>query len=292
MAAWPKAVSIALVAFLVVLAGLAVLHALVYFAQGRLIFFPQPLDEAVRAAVHRAVPDARELELRTSDQQTLHGWYLPNGAPARNAPVLIYFGGNAEEVSHVALEAAELRGVSLVLVNYRGYGRSTGQPGEQALFADALKIYDHVAALPGVDAKRIIVMGRSLGSGVATYLASRRPVAAVVLVTPYDSMAAVGRAHYPFLLVGLLLKHPFDSVQRAPGIDAPMLAVIAGADAIIPPRHAQALVKAWRGPASSAVFPAAGHNDIGLQPAYWPAIRDFIRKTAIDPDKSSRFAKS
>lgn len=292
MGAWPKPLSIAIVAFLVVLAGLAVLHALVYFAQDRLIFFPQPLDEGVRAAVHRAEPDAQEVELLTSDRQTLHGWYLPNGATARNAPALIYFGGNAEEVSHLALEAGELRGVSLVLVNYRGYGRSTGRPGEQALFGDALAIYDHVAAMPGVDARRIVVMGRSLGSGVATYLASRRPVAAVVLVTPYDSMAAVGRTHYPFLLVGPLLKHPFDSVRRAPGIDAPMLAVIAGADTIIPPRHGEALVKAWRGPASSALFPAAGHNDIGLQPAYWPAIRDFIRKAAVNPDKSSRFAKS
>ncbi|HET7613301.1 MAG TPA: alpha/beta hydrolase [Gemmatimonadaceae bacterium] len=277
MAARPKPMSIAIVGLLVVFVGLAVLHAVVYFVQDRLIFLPQPLDDAMRAAVHRAVPDAQEIELRTADRNTLHGWYLPNGAPPRNAPALVYFGGNAEEVSRLALEAGELRGVSLILMNYRGYGRSTGRPSEQALFADALTIYDHVAKMPGVDARRIIVMGRSLGSGVATYLASRRRVSAVVLVTPYDSMAAVGHTHYPFLLVGPLLKHPFDSVHRAPGIDSPMLAIIAGADTIIPPSHGQALVKAWRGPASSAFFPAAGHNDIRLQPAYWPAIRDFIR---------------
>lgn len=266
---------------MVVLAGFALVHALVYFAQDRLIFFPQPIEERMLAAVRNAAPDAQELELKTEDGERLHGWYVPNGAPVSEAPVLMYFGGNAEEVSHLALEASELRGISLVLFNYRGYGRSTGRPGEKALFADALAIYDHVASLPNVDRKRIAVMGRSLGSGVATYLASQRPVAAVILVTPYDSMAAVARTHYPFLLVGLLLRHPFDSATRARTIDAPMLALIAGADTIIPPRHGQALARAWRGPATTLVLPGAGHNDIGLQPAFWPAIRDFLAKISV-----------
>ncbi|HEX7053196.1 MAG TPA: alpha/beta hydrolase [Burkholderiales bacterium] len=275
--------SLAITVLLVVVGGLVVLHALVYFAQESLIFFPQPLDERVRAAVRQAAPDAEVLELATADGERLRGWLLPNGAPARGAAALIYFGGNAEEVSHLALEAAELRGIALVLVNYRGYGRSTGAPSERALFADALTIYDHVVARPRFDAKRIVAMGRSLGSGVATYLASERPVAAVVLVTPYDSMAAVGRTHYPFLWVAPLLKHPFDSAGRARTIDVPMLALIAGADTIIPPRHGEALVKAWRGPATAIVLPGAGHNDIGLQPAYWRSIREFLRKIGTGP---------
>lgn len=257
------------------LTGLVLLHALVYFAQDRLIFFPRPLDDRVRAAVHQAVPDAEEIELATADGHRLHGWYVPNGAPARNA-VLLYFGGNAEEVSGLALEARELQGISLVLVNYRGYGRSTGEPSERALYADALAIYDRIASRPGIGPGRIFLMGRSLGSGVATYLASQRRVAGVVLVTPYDSMAAVGRTHYPLLWIAPLLNHPFDSVGRARTIDVPMLALIAGADTIIPPRHGEALVKAWRGPATSVVLRSAGHNDIGEQPAYWPTIRDFL----------------
>ena len=272
--------SIAIAAIALVITGLVLLHVLVYFAQDRLIFFPQPLDDRVRAAVHKAVPDAEEIELPTADGQRLRGWLLPNGA-RDNAPVVIYFGGNAEEVSGLALEASELRGISLVLVNYRGYGRSTGTPSERALFADALAIYDHVAALPRFDRKRIFLMGRSLGSGVATYLASQRAVAAVVLVTPYDSMAAVGRTHYPLLWIAPLLRHPFDSIRRARTIDAPMLALIAGADTIVPPRHGEALVRAWRGPVRSVVLPAAGHNDIGGQPAYWPTIRAFLARVVL-----------
>lgn len=274
-----KALPVSLSAIFVVLAVYALLHVLAYFVQDRLLFFPQPLTDEMRAAVRRAKPDAREIDLPTADGHRLHGWFLPNGAPPHDAPALIYFGGNGEEVSHVALDAGELRGISLVLVDYRGYGKSTGEPGEKALFSDALAIYDEVASFPGIDPKRIVAMGRSLGSGVATYLASRRPVAAVVLVTPYDSITAVARAHYPFLLVGLVLRNRFESARRAHAIDTPMLALIAGNDRIVPPARGAALVKAWRGPATSVVIPGAGHNDIGFAPAYWPSIRDFLRKT-------------
>jgi fermentation-respiration switch protein FrsA (DUF1100 family) len=272
-----------LLAAVVALATLFVLlHVLVYFAQERMIFFPQPLTGEMRAALHKAVPDAEEIELPTADGQRLHGWFLPNGAPAQGAPALIYFGGNAEAVSLLALDAHDLRGISLFLFDYRGYGASTGEPGERAFFADALAIYDHVASLPRVDRKRIFVMGRSLGSGVATYLASERPVSRVVLVTPFDSMAAVAHTHYPYLLTGMLLRHRFDSASRAAAIDAPLLALIAGADNIVPARHGLALAKAWHGPVKSVVLPGAGHNDIQGHPAYWPAIREFLGKTAAD----------
>lgn len=278
-----KALPVSLSAIFVVLVVYALLHVLAYFVQDRLLFFPQPLTDEMRAAVHKAQPDAREIDLATADGHRLHGWFLPNGAPAHDAPALIYFGGNGEEVSYVALDAGGLRGISLALLDYRGYGKSTGEPGEKALFSDALAIYDKVASFPGIDPKRIVAMGRSLGSGVATYLASKRPLAAVVLVTPYDSITAVARAHYPFLLVGLFLRNRFDSVKRARTVDAPMLALIAGDDTIVPPARGAALVKAWRGPAKSVVIPGAGHNDIAFAPAYWRSIRDFLRKTGTAP---------
>ena len=278
-----KALSISLSAIFVALVVYVLLHVLAYFVQERLLFFPQPLTDEMRAAVRKAQPDAQEIDLPTRDGHRLHGWFVPNGAPPRKAPALVYFGGNGEEVSYLALEAAKLRGISFVLFDYRGYGKSTGEPGEKALFSDALAIYDEVASFPGIDPKRIVAMGRSLGSGVATYLASKRPVAAVVLVTPYDSIAAVARVHYPFLLVGLFLKNRFDSARRARAVDTPMLALIAGDDTIVPPARGAALVKAWRGPATSVIIPGAGHNDIGFAPAYWRTIRDFLRKTGADP---------
>lgn len=260
----------------VAIAIVVVLHVFLYFAQDRMLFLPQPLVPEVLATVQKAVPDVEELWLPTADGQRLHGWFVRNGAKD-SAPALIYFGGNAEEVTGMALDAAQLPGVSFVLFNYRGYGRSTGEPGEKALFADALAIYDRIAARPGVDPKRIVAMGRSLGSGVATYLASQRSLSAVVLVSPYDSMRAVARGHYPFVLVDLILKHPFDSASRARTVDAPMLSLAAERDTIIPPRRAEALARAWRGPVTSTIIPGATHDDVSLHPAYWRAIREFLR---------------
>lgn len=272
MSDWSTALSVLRVAIAIVVA----LHVYLYFAQDRMLFLPQPLVPEVQAAMRKAVPDVEELSLATADGERLHGWFVRNGAK-ESAPALIYFGGNAEEVTGMALDAAQLPGVSFVLFNYRGYGRSTGEPGEKALFADALAIYDRIAARPGVDPKRIVAMGRSLGSGVATYLASQRPVSAVVLVSPYDSMRAVAREHYPFVLVDLLLRHPFDSASRARSIDVPLLALAADKDTIIPQRHSEALAKAWKGPVTSKVLAGAGHNDIRLHPDFWPSIRSFLK---------------
>jgi fermentation-respiration switch protein FrsA (DUF1100 family) len=265
------------------IAALVLIHVYLYVMQDRMIFYPQPLAESKRALLHKARPHAEEMVLATADGHRLHGWFVRNSKDTTDAPALIYFGGNAEEVSAFPLDANELPGVSFALFNYRGYGKSDGDPSEQALFSDALAIYDAVAARPGVDRKRIAVMGRSLGSGVATYLASQRPVSAVVLVTPFDSVAAIARAQYPFVLVDLLLKHPFDSLGRAPAIEAPLLALIAGADSIIPPRHAERLVRAWRGPVTSVVFERADHNDISSDPRYWSTIRGFLKKMGTDP---------
>lgn len=272
----------------IALAVLVLLQVYVYVMQERMIFYPQPLADDMRRAIHKARPDAEEIELRTADGNRLHGWFVRNDDGASAAPALIYFGGNAEEVSGLALEAGELRGISFALLNYRSYGRSDGDPTESALFGDALAIYDLIAARPGVDKQRIVAMGRSLGSGVATYLATQRPLAAVVLVTPYDSMTAVARTKLPFVLVDLLLRHPFDSVSRARSIDAPLLALIAEADTVIPPRHAQQLAAVWRGPVTSIVLKGAEHNDIDVHAQYWASVRDFLRRNAVLGHKAGR----
>ena len=264
----------------IALAVLVLLQVYGYAIQDRMIFYPQPLGDDVRRAVLRTSADVEEIELKTADGTRLHGWFVRNDNGASPAPVLIYFGGNAEEVSGLALEARELRGVSLALFNYRSYGKSGGNPSEIALFGDALAIYDLIAARPAVDRERIVAMGRSLGSGVATYLATQRQLAAVVLVTPYDSMTAVARTKLPFVLVDLLLRHPFDSASRARSIDAPLLALIAEADTVIPPRHSHRLASLWRGPVTSITLNAE-HNDIDVHSKYWSSVREFLQRNGV-----------
>lgn len=244
--------------------------ATMYFAQDSLLFLPQPL-----AGPPRSVRPVEPLAFEREDGVKLRGWLVKTGA--EKAPLVVYYGGNAEELSWQMAEPWPAAW-SLALVNYRGYGESGGRPSEAALLADALAVFDALARRADVDAGRIVLVGRSLGSGVATYVAAERPVAAVVLVSPFDSMIAVGRRHYPWLPVGLLLKHPFDAAARAPRASAPLLAIAGGRDWIIPAEHSRKLVAAWGGPKRLVELAEADHNDIAVAPQYWPAIHAFLRE--------------
>jgi pimeloyl-ACP methyl ester carboxylesterase len=230
--------------------GYGLVCAFMFAAQRSLMYFP----------VGGAPPaGAERIEVRSGDA-TLQVWARP--LPAADA--LIYFGGNAEDVGgNFAAFAAALPRHALYLVNYRGYGGSTGSPTEAALFADALAVHDYVAAR---HARRVAVAGRSLGSGVAVYLARERPVSHLVLVTPFDSIENVARGHYPFLPVGLLLKDKFDSASRIAGVHAPALVVVAERDEVIPRARTDALVAKF--PAAQVrveVVRGATHNDLEFE---------------------------
>jgi pimeloyl-ACP methyl ester carboxylesterase len=210
-----------------------------------------------------------------ADGVPLSGWFI-SSSPER-APLLIYFGGNAEDVSWLVGMADRFAGHSLLLVNYRGYGGSGGRPGESALFADALLAYDYAKQRGDVDASRIVAMGRSLGSGVAVHLAAHRPLAGMILVSPYDSVRALAQSIYPWLPVRLLLRHPFDSLSRAGALAVPLLCLVAGNDGVIPPAHSRRLFDAWGGRDKRWVeVPGAGHDEVSGEPVYWDEIASFL----------------
>lgn len=246
---------------------------LMYFAQDSLIFHRQGISDARRAEIAQRHAEVSDVFLTAADGTRVHAWHLKAGAP-----LVLYFGGNAEEVSWM-IEAAkrEAPGVSWLFVDYRGYGLSEGSPSEKALVADALALYDHAAALPGVDAKRIYAFGRSLGSGVAVALAAERALAGAVLVAPYDSLTALAKRYYWYLPVDWMLKHRFDSIARAPKLDAPLLCVVAANDEVIPPEHAERLYTAWGGPKRKVTLPGATHNAMDDAPRFWPSIREFLK---------------
>ena len=249
---------------------------LIYFLQERLLFFPQPLTADPTKANPRGTIE--EVNLVTTDQVRLHGWLVKADiamADDRPAPILIYFGGNAEEVSWLASTAGRYAGWSLLVVSYRGYGRSEGKPGEAELFADALQIYDYAVARAA--GGRVAVMGRSLGSGVAVYLASQRALAGVVLVSPYDSVESVAQGVYPYLPIGLMLRHRFDSIARAPGIKVPLLCLVASADRVVPRPHSERIYAAWGGAKQWREIGPADHSSIAGEPDYWQAIAAFMQ---------------
>lgn len=243
--------------------------AAAWLAQERLIFYPQPV-----AATAYLPADAKPLEVVATDGSRLHGWM--RAASTTPAPAVIYFGGNAEEVSGTLADPRWPRDWTIVAINYRGYGRSEGAPGESALVADALVIHDTIAARPDVDARGIIAFGRSLGTGVAVKLAAARPVAGVILASPYDSLVALGRVHFPWLPVSLILRHRFDSAADAPRVQVPLLAIVAENDSIVPRERSEALYDAWAGPKSWLVVPATDHNTLSGPEAFWSDVAGFL----------------
>ena len=253
--------------------------ALLFLLQDRLIFFPQALPDSVRRMVE-TLPDTAELEVQATDGTRLRGWLRHQSAdPARG--LVIYFGGNAEEVSGQILDAPELAPWSVAAFNYRGYGRSEGVPSETALVSDALAIYDLLAARPDIDERRIAVLGRSLGSGVAVPLAAKRPVRGLILVSPFDSLRGIAKKTYPFVPVEALLRHPFDSIALAPRIDVPLLVLAGDRDDLIPALHSRRLSDAWGGVHRFELFPGVGHNDIHAASRYWTAMREFLSELSL-----------
>lgn len=241
---------------------------LLYWAQERSIFFPGPNNPTLAQQYL-----ANRVEIGASGA-TLEGWWVENQR-ATNDFAVLYFGGNAEDVLYTAATAPKLDARRVLVVNYRGYGRSTGKPGQEALYADALAIYEYAIA-SGVAPEQIVVMGRSLGSGVATMLAGSRPVRGAILITPFDSLAAVAAGHYPFVPVRLLLRHPFPSSDWAKRTRAPALFIAAGNDLVVPSIHAQRLYETWLGKKHIHVLAGMGHNDIDQHPDYYRLVNEFL----------------
>jgi pimeloyl-ACP methyl ester carboxylesterase len=144
--------------------------------------------------------------------------------------------------------------------------------------ADARRIYDWTQLRSDIEHSRIVAFGRSLGSGVAVRLASERPLAGVVLATPFDSLESVAKRHYPFAPVSLMLRHRFDSLALAPRVGVPMLCIVAERDSIVPAEHARRLFAAWRGDKRLVSIANADHNDVSESAAFWRETGNFLSK--------------
>lgn len=247
-----------------------------YIFQERLIFHPQPISKVTLKHIQKEHPEAQAVSILMKDCTEVKGWLVRSkSSPDR---LCIYFGGNGDEVSSMVDEAERFPDWSFVLINYRGYGESKGSPNEDKLFSDALQIYDYFNTRQEKPSSPIVVMGRSIGSGVAIYLADNRPVDGVILTTPYDSVLSVAQEKLPLYPISIMLRNRFDSIERAPDIRQSALVMVASQDQVIPPRHARRLAARWGGKLSMVEIPGADHNSIVTSERYWHSIGEYFKQ--------------
>jgi pimeloyl-ACP methyl ester carboxylesterase len=227
-----------------------------YLLQRSLIFYPQPRRFGAPGSTVAMKVDGAVLQVSARVM------------PGPDA--VLYFGGNAEDVSGSLPTLAEaFPKHALYLVHYRGYGGSTGKPSEAALFADALAMFDQLHA----QHPNIILAGRSLGSGVAVRLASVRPAQRLVLVTPYDSLAELAAQQFPMFPVRFLLTDKFESWRYAPLVTVPTTLVMASHDEVIPRASSELLLTRFKpGVARAVGIPDSGHNTLSDRPEYAVAL--------------------
>lgn len=234
-----------------VLAYVGICAALFAF-QRSLIYFPQPRSWGGPATtLHLQTPDAA---LVVTARQTA------------GPKAIIYFGGNGEDVSpNLPSFSQAFPAHALYLLHYRGYGGSTGSPTEAALQSDALALFDHVSKMHS----DVVVVGRSLGSGVAVWVASQRPVSRLILVTPYNSIQELAAQRFPWFPVSWLLTDKFESWKYAARVTAPTLLISAEHDEVIPKASTEQLHAHFRnGAAVLKMLPGTSHNTVSLHPDY------------------------
>ena len=243
-------------------AVLSAFLVLIWTGQRRLIYFP---IAGVPAPEEIGLADVEPVTFTTADGLALSGWFVASSGPSPRLTVLV-FNGNAGNRAHRGSLAAALRrqGFHVLLLDYRGYGGNPGSPTEQGLAADSRAAVAYLTGRPDVDASRIVYFGESLGTAVAVNLAVEHPPAAVVLRSPFTSMADVGQHHYPFLPVRLLLRDRFASIDRIQRIRAPLLVIAGGQDRIVPIDNSRRLYDAAAAPKTLLVLPGADHNDHAL----------------------------
>jgi uncharacterized protein len=247
----------AIVPLLILLLALAAIWAF----QRRLIYFPLgDLPEASALGLR----DVEAVTLRTSDGLEAGAWFLRSVQPARFT-CLVFSGNAGHRAYRVPLaEALRARSLHVLLTDYRGYGGNPGVPTESGLAADARAAREYARGRSDVDPTRLVYFGESLGSAVAVALAAEHPPAALILRSPFTSMADIAQHHYPFLPVRLLLRDRFASIDRIGSVRAPLLVVAGDADRIVPTAYSRALFDAANEPKTLTVVRGADHNDQAL----------------------------
>jgi uncharacterized protein len=244
---------------LILLLGYVGITLYLYVNQRSLLYFPTPV-----------LPTAHSEMTLQNDGESINFIVLNEG----NMDAIIYFGGNAESMARSSDEIArQFPAFTVYLMDYRGYGRSTGEPTEEGLYSDALKLYDAIKS----NYESISVGGRSLGSGIAVYLAAHRDISKLALITPYDSILNVAKEMYPIFPVTYLLDDEYNAIKWVKDIKAKTLIIMAENDTVIEEEHTHQLIDAFDPELLEVItIKNRGHIDISSDERYYRSMQEFI----------------
>lgn len=260
------------------LAAYAGLMLYLFLIQERLLYFPDRPSRRVGATPAAVGLGFESLSLATEDGETLAAWFVP--AAGARATVL-YLHGNGGNIGHRVEMIGDFNdlGLNLLILDYRGYGESSGRPGEAGSYRDAVAAWRYLTEKRGIPAASIVLFGESMGGAIAAWLAERHQPGAVVLYAAFTSVADIARGYYPLLPVRLLLRLRYDTRAALARLDCPVLILHSSDDELVPFAHAEALYAAVRG-AKELVALRGGHNDAlsASRDRYRRALEDFLSK--------------
>lgn len=259
---------------------------MLFLLQDRLVFLPHMPGRELEATPEALNLDYEDAWIETEDGERLHGWFVPAD---RSRGTLLFFHGNAGNISHrlQTLLIFNRLGLDVLMVDYRGYGQSSGSPGEQGTYLDARAAWDYLVGERGVEGDRVVIFGRSLGGAVGAWLASRDDVspAGLVVESTFSSGLDMGRRLYPVLPVRLITRINYPVKDYVTAIDSPLLVIHSRDDEIIPFDMGRTVFEAAAGP--KTFLEITGDHNAGFwlsRETYVPALDDFLAG-ALSPAK-------
>lgn len=236
---------------------------LLYAFQRRLIFFPGKLPENFNLKLKA---NQAEVFLDTPDGERIHALFCRGNRPE----VILYFHGNAGDLNgwKFATEDLTALGYNVFIIDYRGYGKSSGEISEQGFYNDAEAAYRYLLETRDYKPADIIIYGRSIGTGVAVELASRHTPRALILESPYTSLGALANEKLPFFFPSLYIRYSFNSLKKIGAIPCPVILLHGTKDELIPVAHSQKLMKSITGEKKLFLIEGGGHNDLNAFEGY------------------------
>lgn len=258
-----------IIAFLTV-AIYCVAIVLLYAMQTKLIFHPGKLAQAFK---FKADFHAEEVFLETRDGERINALFFPG----TRKDVILYFHGNAGDLSgwQFVAEDFTVLGCNVMIIDYRGYGKSSGVITENGLYMDAVAGFNGLIA-KGFEPQNIILYGRSVGCGVAVDLASKQICKGLILEAPFSSLLTLSNEKLPLFFPSLFIKFKFDNFQKINKVRCPVAFIHGSEDSLIPVKHTEKLFHKFTGKKTKTIIPAASHNDLNQFPGYHQFLRNTI----------------